>query len=203
MVSQPKRVRFQDPIDDSENSETSEPVAVISSPVEIKTVLKYTSVSQILQNHNSKKRKIVRPKKDDSKQKSHTRIAMLKMREELSELNFKDSHHAHEYFAVNSFKMLYSLNLQKEDKPKRMEVFKGFLVPHEIIPIDDDVTKRILNKVKENSTFPIVQTSYDDFKEEMKDILGIPWSFVDEVYYFIKEKKEFGASLDELMVKKV
>lgn len=140
-------------------------------------------------------------------QKKYTRIAMLRMREELDDLTVTDSHHAHEYFVVNAFKMFYWLDLSSL---KAMSVLndqneneKNNLVPDQLVPLKKEVINKVLNEVNHFAIFPKNVVSYKDYKDDMiakKKEIAVDWKHVDTVCKFVREKKELGASMQDLMV---
>lgn len=128
-----------------------------------------------------------------------TRIAMLKMREELHDLTFHDSQHAHEYFVVNSFKLSYSLIAKEEDR-QDLIFYKNMELPKSLLPMDIDTANEVLDSVKKHAVFPKNLTSLEDLKETIFEENILNWDDVKATYNFIKTKTEFGATLHELVV---
>lgn len=128
-----------------------------------------------------------------------TRIAMLKMREELHDLTFHDSHHAHEYFVVNSFKLTYSLTADEKDK-QDLIVYQKMELPKKLVPIDIEAANKVLDSIKKHAIFPKNPILLDDLKNEILEKNYLKWDDVKDTYDFIKMKAEFGATLHELVV---
>ena len=128
-----------------------------------------------------------------------TRIAMLKMREELHDLTFHDSHHAHEYFVVNPCKLFYSLTANKGEQ-NDSTIYQNLELPQALLPIGTEVIKQVLNDIKTFAVFPENVKSYDSFKAEVIQTQVFNWDDVDKICRFIKTKSEFGATLQELVV---
>ncbi|KAL0120525.1 hypothetical protein PUN28_008329 [Cardiocondyla obscurior] len=140
-------------------------------------------------------------------QKKYTRIAMLRMREELNDLSITDSHHAHEYFVVNSFRMFYNL---ETSSPKASELlndvdnFKGHLVPSQLVPLKIETVNDFLGELHRSAIFPKNTIGYADYKNEIvmkKKEIAVDWKYVDAVYEFVQEKKEIGVCSQELVDK--
>jgi hypothetical protein len=128
-----------------------------------------------------------------------TRIAMLKMREELHDLTFHDSHHAHEYFVVNSFKLFYSLTM-KTGNTESITAYRGLELPKNLVPINVEVTNKVLDDIKKFAIFPKYLMSYDDLKMEIVKDRQFNWEHIYEICLFIKAKAEFGATLHDIVV---
>lgn len=128
-----------------------------------------------------------------------TRIAMLKMREELHDLTFHDSHHAHEYFVVNSFRLNYSLVVSEEEK-QNSTFYQNMELPKSLLPIDIEAANTVLDSVKKDAIFPKNILPFDSLKEEIIKANTLDWDDVKAIYNFIKSKAEFGATLHELTV---
>lgn len=140
-------------------------------------------------------------------EKKYTRIAMLRMREELNNLTVADSHHAHEYFVVNSFKMFYSLETSpsaaSSASSNEIENFKNYSVPSQLVPLRIDAVNDLLNELNRNAIFPKNGISYTDYKNEIitkKKEIPVEWKYVDAVCEFVQEKKEIGVCSQELLV---
>ncbi|XP_011252958.2 general transcription factor 3C polypeptide 1 [Camponotus floridanus] len=138
-------------------------------------------------------------------EKKYTRIAMLGMREGITEA---DSHHAHEYFVVNSFKMFYSLETSSlatsSASSNEIENFKNYSIPSQLIPLRIDAVNDLLNKLNRTAIFPKSGISYTDYKDEImtkKKKIPVEWKYVDAVCEFVREKKEVGACSQELQDK--
>ncbi|XP_011696801.1 PREDICTED: general transcription factor 3C polypeptide 1 isoform X2 [Wasmannia auropunctata] len=142
-------------------------------------------------------------------QKKYTRIAMLRMREELNDLSVTDSHHAHEYFVVNSFRMFYNLELPSSSVVEAsasldIENFKGHSVPNELIPLKIEIVNDFLDELNRTAIFPKNDISYSDYKSEIvtkKKEIAVDWKYVDAVCEFVQEKREIGVTSQELLDK--
>lgn len=138
-------------------------------------------------------------------QKKYTRIAMLRMKKELDDLIETDSHHAHEYFVVNAFKMFYWLDwssLEATSSLKdQIEYDKNDSIPDQLVPLKMKIINKVLNEVNQYAIFPKNVISYKDYKDNMmKKDITVNWNHIDAVYNFVREKKELGACPQELMV---
>ncbi|XP_078042663.1 general transcription factor 3C polypeptide 1 [Augochlora pura] len=131
--------------------------------------------------------------------KKYTRLALLRMREELSNLTVADSHHAHEYFVVNMFKVYYSLTVPKPDTLSGGAVFENFLVPPELLPLRLDTANELINELNESVVLPSDGISFHDFQKNMESEFNL--KDIEAVYEFVHKKKELGASILELMNK--
>ncbi|KAJ8670622.1 hypothetical protein QAD02_001881 [Eretmocerus hayati] len=126
----------------------------------------------------------------------YTRIAMLKMREELHGLTLFDCHHAHEFFVVNAFKMFQSFNVNKDDC---LTKYRGMELPEKLLPIDVESINNVLDDVKKHAVFPRNTLSPDELKNETQQAGLFNWEDVNNVWKFIKSKAEFGATLYEIV----
>ncbi|XP_054016236.1 general transcription factor 3C polypeptide 1 isoform X1 [Hylaeus anthracinus] len=163
---------------------------------------KFTRVSDILKNKSFEPNYLYQYcKVDDStdEKKRFTRIALLRMREELSELTTADSHHAHDYFVVNMFKILYSLHESDSQNSSGNEIFRHFLLPSELIPLRLCVANNVIQEINKFAAFPKDSISYTDFKKSLLKDSSLDLNNMDAVYKFIRDKKELGASIQELM----
>ncbi|XP_066593076.1 general transcription factor 3C polypeptide 1 [Prorops nasuta] len=142
-------------------------------------------------------------KTDDANdiQKRYTRIALLRMREELNDLAVSENHHAHEYFAVNSFKILYSLKLPGRNEPFNCETFLDQKIPSDLLPLSLKVVNEIIEETSKSAIFPKDIVSYADLKKSVMKLSTMSWSKIDALYRFVRDKKEIGASDKELMEK--
>ncbi|KAK2581360.1 hypothetical protein KPH14_008126 [Odynerus spinipes] len=164
----------------------------------------FTRVSDIICSTSKDKNYVnVCNKLDDTSdiQKRYTRLALLKIREELNELSVTDSYHAHEYFVVNMFKIFYYLESSNLTHGKDYEDFKGCVVPSDILPLSLKTVTEITNELNKLAIFPKDNTSYADFKRNMHGKVSYDWTKIDAIYKFVKEKKEIGASVEDLMLK--
>ncbi|XP_011862964.1 PREDICTED: general transcription factor 3C polypeptide 1-like [Vollenhovia emeryi] len=139
-------------------------------------------------------------------QKRYTRIAMLRMREELNDLSVTDSHHAHEFFVVNSFRVFYSLETSPSIASASLndiENFKGHSVPSQLVPLKIETVNDFLGELNRTATFPKTVLSYTNYKKNVivskKKEVTVNWKYVDAVYEFVQEKKEIGACSQELL----
>ena len=128
----------------------------------------------------------------------HTRIALLKMREELHDLTIHDSAHAHEYFVVNSCKLFYSLRLGKDAECNTIG-HQGLNLPSKIFPLDINKITEVLNDIKEFAIYPKNLIAYDELKDKCQNE-NFDWGNVDGIYNFIINGKEFGATLEQIFV---
>ncbi|KYN36248.1 General transcription factor 3C polypeptide 1 [Trachymyrmex septentrionalis] len=139
-------------------------------------------------------------------QKKYTRISMLRMKEELNDLSMTDSHHAHEYFVVNSFRIFYSLELSSStiETLNNVENFQGYSVPSQLVPLKIETVNDFLSELNQTAVFPKNVVSYTDYKNEFmtknKELTeAINWKYADAVYEFVQEKKEIGVCSQELL----
>ncbi|KAG5343225.1 TF3C1 factor, partial [Acromyrmex heyeri] len=139
-------------------------------------------------------------------QKKYTRISMLRMKEELNDLSMTDSHHAHEYFVVNSFRIFYSLELSSStiETLNNVENFQGYSVPSQLVPLKIETVNDFLSELNQTAVFPKNVVSYTDYKNEFmtknKELAEvINWKYADTVYEFVQEKKEIGVCSQELL----
>ncbi|CAK9821586.1 General transcription factor 3C polypeptide 1 [Anthophora retusa] len=131
--------------------------------------------------------------------KRYTRIALLRMREELSELTIADSHHAHEYFVVNMFKVFYYLYRSNPQSSEGNEIFRGFSLPSDLLPLKLNAANDLIQEINKFAVFPKDGVSYSDFKKCLPDDLPLSLNNIEAVYKFVREKKELGASIQELI----
>lgn len=165
----------------------------------------FTRVSDILKNIPPEQSYLNSyPKIDDSADvhKRYTRIALLRMREELSELTIADSHHAHEYFVVNMFKVFYTLRAPISQNSGRNEIFRGLLIPSELLPLELNAANDLIQEINKLAIFPKDGISYSDFKRNLPRNFSFTLNDIDTIYKFVRDKKELGASIPELMVSK-
>lgn len=143
-------------------------------------------------------------------QKKYTRISMLRMKEELNDLSMTDSHHAHEYFVVNSFRIFYNLELSSssstiETSLNNVENFQGYSVPSQLVPLKIETVNDFLSELNQTAVFPKNVVPYTDYKNTFmtknKELTeAFNWKYADAVYEFIQEKKEIGVCSQELLV---
>ena len=136
----------------------------------------------------------------DPNDPKYTRLGMLKMREEFNKISVKDSHHAHDFFVVNSFNIFYSLKLPDIEDSRKLAVHQEYNVPAEIIPLNLNVVNNLISKIKTNAIFPKNHISYEEFQQLMIENSNLEWKLIDKICRFIKERKELGASLQEIAV---
>lgn len=140
---------------------------------------------------------------DTNDQKKYTRIAMLRMREELNDLIMGGSHHAHEYFVVNSFRMFYNLEPSAASSSSDVETFKEFSIPGQFLPLRIESVNNLLSELNRNAIFPKNGISYTDYKDEIamkKKEIPFDWRHIDAVCKFVRERKEIGVHPQELLV---
>ncbi|XP_011143807.1 general transcription factor 3C polypeptide 1 [Harpegnathos saltator] len=150
-------------------------------------------------------------------QKKYTRLTILGMKEELDDLSVADSHHAHEYFVVNAFKMFYSLELPSSvatSVPNDQETCKSQLAS-ELVSLKIEKINKVLDEISHFAIFPgtindrlflvrsLHETSYKDHKDYMITKKGttINWRHVDAICNFVREKKELGVCPQDLIDK--
>ncbi|XP_076652647.1 general transcription factor 3C polypeptide 1 [Halictus rubicundus] len=158
-----------------------------------------TRVSDILKNIPSEQCYLHQYCKiDDSgdMRKRYTRLALLRMREELSDLTSADSHHAHEYFVVNVFKVFYSLTPPNSHGSSEGIAFRDLVIPPELLPLRLEAVNDLVNELNKFAVFPSDGISFSDFKETIDSESYL--RDADTVYKFVREKKELGASILEL-----
>lgn len=131
--------------------------------------------------------------------KRYTRLALLKMREELNDLTPNDSHHAHEYFVLNMFKIFYSLQQTKVQNPTNVSSINEMEIPTELLPLKRDVYSKLLADLKKFCIFPRLDVCYGKFRRDLQ-ASEIFKRGLDAVYEFLRDKKEVGASLEQLAV---
>ncbi|XP_076636938.1 general transcription factor 3C polypeptide 1 [Colletes latitarsis] len=162
----------------------------------------FTRVSDILKNTQSEHNYLYQYCKSDDpsdEKKRYTRIALLRMREELSELTAADSHHAHDYFAVNMFKIFYSLYTLNSENSNGNEIFRGLSMPPELLPLRLNAAYNLIQEINKFIVFPKDTISYSDFKKSLPSNFSLSFNNMDAVYKFVRDKKELGASIQELM----
>lgn len=171
----------------------------ISLQSKINNEYAFTRVSDILQNIPIEQSYLNSYCKiDDSNvHKRYTRIALLRMREELSKLTVADSHHAHDYFVVNVFKIFYSLYRSNSINCEENEIFKGFSIPLDLLPLKINVANELIQEINKFAIFPKDSISFSDFKKNLSNDLNL--NNVEAIYKFVYDKKEFGASIQELI----
>ncbi|OAD53659.1 General transcription factor 3C polypeptide 1 [Eufriesea mexicana] len=136
---------------------------------------------------------------DSDVHKRYTRIALLRMREELNELTVADSHHAHEYFVVNMFKVFYSLCQLKSLNIRENENFKGLPVPSDLLPLRLSTANNLIQEINKSAVFPKEGISYSDFKKNLSTNFSLNLNNMEAVYRFVRDKKELGVSIKELI----
>lgn len=129
-----------------------------------------------------------------------TRIAMLKMREELHDLTFSDNHHAHDFFVVNSFKLFYSLRLKEGGPSGELITYRGSNLPRELVPLEPNLVDETVKNLREFAVFPKESISYADLKREMTSSDEFKWKNVIDVCNYIASGQEFGITLKDLAV---
>jgi len=144
-----------------------------------------------------------KPENTNNMQKKYTRIALLRMKEDLNNFTVADSHHAHEFFVVNSFKMFYSLEMSPSSASNNdITDFKGHLIPVQFLPLKIETVNNFLSEVNRSAIFPKNSISYTDYKEKTikNSEVAINWRHIDAVYKFVYERKDIGACTQELLV---
>ncbi|KOC70674.1 General transcription factor 3C polypeptide 1 [Habropoda laboriosa] len=135
--------------------------------------------------------------------KRYTRIALLRMREELSELTIADSHHAHEYFVVNMFKMFYYLHRSNSQNTEANEIFRGFSMPLDLLPLKLNVANDLIQKLNKFAVFPKDGISFLDLKKNLPNDCLLHLNNIEAVYKFVRDIKylkiidEFECTLGE------
>jgi len=144
-----------------------------------------------------------KPESTNNMQRKYTRIALLRMKEELNNFTVADSHHAHEFFVVNSFKMFYSLEMSPSCASNNdVTDFKGHSIPVQFLPLRIESVNNFLSEINQFAIFPKNSISYTDYKEKaIRDSeVAINWEHADAVYKFVCEKKDIGVCTQELLV---
>ncbi|XP_011313927.1 general transcription factor 3C polypeptide 1 [Fopius arisanus] len=127
----------------------------------------------------------------------HTGLALLTMREELNE-DVPDSHHAHEYFVVNSFGIYYSFPHLRVKTEEQSESCESLIKSGGLLVVEDSVYKKVLADLRKFAVFPKEFPEYDRITELLM-IKGIEKADVDVVYEYVESKQEQGATLEELV----
>ncbi|XP_076473341.1 general transcription factor 3C polypeptide 1 isoform X2 [Bombus vancouverensis nearcticus] len=161
----------------------------------------FTLVSDILKNIPTEQSYLNSYCKiDDSDvHKRYTRIALLRMREELSELTVADSHHAHEYFVVNMFKVYYSLYRSNSQKIDKTEVFKDLSIPSDLLPLRLNAINDLIQEINKFAVYPKDGISYSDFKKKLPNNCSMDLNNMEAIFKFVCDKKELGATIQELI----
>jgi len=143
-----------------------------------------------------------KPENTNNMQKKYTRIALLRMKEDLNNFTVADSHHAHEFFVVNSFKMFYNLEISPSFACNDITDFKGHLIPVQFLPLRIETVNNFLSEINRFAIFPKNGISYTDYKEKTikNSEVTINWKYADAVYKFVCEKKDIGVCTQELLV---
>lgn len=131
-------------------------------------------------------------------QKRCTRIALLMMREELNDLAVSDSHHAHDYFVVNTFKIFCSLKLAETSDARSLESFHSFKVPVDILPLKVPRAKELIHDLKRFALFPKDQVPLEELRGFLKDV---EFDELEAVYKWLRDKKEIGATSRQIVSK--
>lgn len=140
-------------------------------------------------------------------QKRCTRIALLMMREELNEIPVTDSHHAHDYFVVNMFKIFCSLKLSDDDDDNNKTLrslvnFNNFQIPIDILPLNRNLSKSLIEDIKNNALFPKSNSTIEEFLNNAKESFDQSDDIenIKTVYKYVEEKKEIGATSKQILV---
>ncbi|KOX75217.1 General transcription factor 3C polypeptide 1 [Melipona quadrifasciata] len=157
----------------------------------------FTRVSDILKNIPTEQNYLNSYCKIDDVHKRYNRIALLRMREELSELTVADSHHAHEYFVVNMFKVFYSL--YRSNSQNVREVFRDLPMPSDLLPLKLNTINDLIQEVNKFTVFPKNNISFSDLKKILPNDFSLNLNSMDIVYEFVYDKKEFGATIQDLI----
>lgn len=144
-------------------------------------------------------------------QKRYTRLAMLQMREELTDLASSESHHAHEFFVLNMFKIYYSFRRSIIERP--IATGSSFsdhsasqqprLSPNELLSRNRQSYSAIIADLKKFAIFPkaaATAASYYKFRQNLSET-DLFKRGMDGVYEFIRDRREVGASLSQLSVR--
>ncbi|XP_020291475.1 general transcription factor 3C polypeptide 1 isoform X2 [Pseudomyrmex gracilis] len=137
-------------------------------------------------------------------QKKYTRIAMLRLKKDLNNFTVTDSHHAHEYFVVNTFRMFYKLKTSSLIESNDVERFRNYSIPSQLVPLRIESINNLLTKLNKYAIFPRNGISYKNCKEQMRtreEMSEIELKYIDAVHDFVQEKKEMGVSSHELLDK--
>ncbi|KAK0177379.1 hypothetical protein PV328_001440 [Microctonus aethiopoides] len=136
----------------------------------------------------------------DDVHKSCTRIALLRMREELNE-DLPDSHHAHEYFVVSTFGVYYSLPEIERKRCRNPNLIIDDKLTNQILLSEDENYNRVVNDLKKFAVFPKDIPDYLRIKLDLEQYENIMSVNVDLIFNYVREKREQGATLRELKVK--
>ncbi|XP_034950383.1 general transcription factor 3C polypeptide 1 [Chelonus insularis] len=133
-------------------------------------------------------------------QRRYTRIALLKMREELIE-DLPDSHHAHEYFAVNTFGISYLFPEIEEEKINNHEFVVDDKLFHNVLMFEIETFKKIINDLNKFAIFPRKFVDYPRVKEDLAMMTELKEEEIDLIYDYVRNKHEQGATSKELTLK--
>lgn len=135
-------------------------------------------------------------------QKKYTRIAMLRLKKDLNNFTVTDSHHAHEYFVVNIFRMFYKLKTSSLAESNDVEKFRNYSIPSQFVPLRIESINNLLTELNKYAVFPKSGISYQECKEQMRtrEEMLVKLKYIDAVHDFVQEKKEVGVSSRELLV---
>ncbi|XP_012286729.1 general transcription factor 3C polypeptide 1 isoform X2 [Orussus abietinus] len=126
--------------------------------------------------------------------KCYTRMALLTMREELNNLTLTDSHHAHEYFVVNAFKVFYAI---KTASSQVLDSHQHKLLAEELQTLVN-FGQQIIQNLKRTTLFHENRLSYTDLRCYIRERSLVFWEHIDSVTKFIFQYKEMGTSVKEL-----
>uniref|UniRef100_A0A6V7I8R1 Uncharacterized protein n=1 Tax=Bracon brevicornis TaxID=1563983 RepID=A0A6V7I8R1_9HYME len=129
--------------------------------------------------------------------RGHTRLALLQMREELID-NVPDSHHAHEYFVVNSFGLFYCFPRLKLLRDQNLDLNNSLIKSSELLMIEEGVHKMIMNDLRKFATFPKEPLDYTEILESTYELNREQAALV---YQYVESKREQGATMKELVTK--
>lgn len=88
-----------------------------------------------------------------------------------------------------------------QEEMDMLEQYQGLMVPPQLIPLTENVSKTLMARILEHATFPLERTCYAKFKEEMMGKLSFDWEYIHSMYMHVKEAREFGVTLKDLVVR--
>ncbi|KAF7988493.1 hypothetical protein HCN44_001066 [Aphidius gifuensis] len=140
-------------------------------------------------------------RKDDQYdvKRRYTRLAMLKMREELTG-DLPNSHHAHEYFVVNAFDIFYKLTQIENEKINNPRLVIDDNLKKNILMVNDKLYDEIISDLTEYTLFPTDLLDFDAIKKSLIKHFNINSNYVDNIIDYIEGKREFGATLKDITI---
>ncbi|KAF7988582.1 hypothetical protein HCN44_001155 [Aphidius gifuensis] len=146
--------------------------------------------SEIINNKNN-------DTNDDNKKK-YTRIALLKMREELTDL--PNNNYAHDYFHVNAFDIYYKLPQLDNELLNNSELIIDNKLTSKLLMFDDNNDKIITSDFNDNILYPTDPIDIDEIKNLIIDKYDIDENNINDIINFVENKHEQGATLKQLTI---